>query len=116
MVSKFDFFGLFVLSKTVENENFKNGMILIQKFAFKKMYSAYKKLILQSKVYLSRNRMWTIYLSAIIFDIYDALATWYIHIAAQIQILYQALETTIQRYINTTCHVLIAATCIILNK
>ena len=32
--------------------------------------------------------MQTICLSAIIFDIYDAPATWYIHIAAQIQILY----------------------------
>ena len=32
--------------------------------------------------------MQTIYLSAIFFDVYDAPATWYIHIAAQIQILH----------------------------
>ena len=36
LVSKFDFFSLFVLSKAVENENFKNSMILILKFALKK--------------------------------------------------------------------------------
>ena len=63
----------------------KNGMILILKFAFKKMlYSTYKKLVFQSRAYLSRNRMQTIYLSAIIFDIYDASTTWYTYIAAQI--------------------------------
>ena len=90
LVSKFDFFSLFVLSKTVENKNFENGMILILKFAFKIccIYSTYKKLIFQSKAYLSRNRMQMIYLSAIIFDIYDATATWYVHTTAQIQILY----------------------------
>ena len=63
----------------------KNGMILILKFAFKKMlYSTYKKLVFQSRAYLSRNRMQTIYLSAIIFDVFDALATWYSHIAADL--------------------------------
>ena len=50
--------------------------------------STYKKLIFQTKAYLSRERMQTIYLSAIIFDVYDATATWYVHIAAQIHILY----------------------------
>ena len=48
------------------------------------LYSTYKKPIFQSKAYLSRNRIQTIYLSAIIFDIYDASTTWYIYIAAQI--------------------------------
>ena len=52
------------------------------------LYSTYKKLIFQSKTYLSRNRMQMIYLSAIILDLYGVPATWYIHIAAQIQILY----------------------------
>ena len=90
LMSKFDFFSLFVLSKTVEYKNFENGMILILKFALKIccIYSTYKKLIFQSKAYLSRNRMQMIYLSAIIFDIYDATATWYVHTTAQIQILY----------------------------
>ena len=32
--------------------------------------------------------MQTIYLSAIVFDVYDVPATWYIHIAAHVQILY----------------------------
>ena len=36
LVFKFDFFSLFLLSKTFENQNFKNGMILILKFAFEK--------------------------------------------------------------------------------
>ena len=52
------------------------------------LYSTYKKLIFQRKAYLSRNRMQMIYLSALIFDIYDATATWYVYTAAQIQILY----------------------------
>ena len=52
------------------------------------LHSTYKKLILQSKAYFTRNRMQTIYLSAIIFGVYNAPAAWYIYIATQIQILY----------------------------
>ena len=38
-----------------------------------------------------KNRAQKTYLSAIIFDVCDAPTIWYIHTAAQIQILYQAL-------------------------
>ena len=69
---KFNFFRLSVLSTT--KFLFKNAIILIQKYVLKEHCT--KKT----------------YLPAIFFGVCDAPTTGCIHIAAQIQILYQALE------------------------